>query len=68
MMISADERSLIPLVSSGGCVDLKRLRYAMKKAKSAFGTVNYNKLVIYYYNAKDKDDVMMDEKFIPIFL
>lgn len=47
--MTPEERSLIPLVSSGGCVDIRALRRALQITKRANPTVFLPKLFIYHY-------------------
>jgi hypothetical protein len=61
--MTPEERSLIPLVSSGGCVDIRILRIALEKAKKANPTIFCPKLFIYHYlkeNDPDGDEPMLD--------
>jgi hypothetical protein len=61
--MTPEERSLIPLVSSGGCVDIRILRIALEKAKKANPTIFDPKLFIYHYlkeNDPDGDEPMLD--------
>lgn len=62
-------RSMIPLVSRGGCVDIKALRKAImlskQREKNYEICVNqYHKLIIYHYLKeidKDGDEPMLKE-------
>lgn len=62
--MTPEERSLIPLVSRGGCVDIRILRIALEKTKRANpNSVNFPKLFIYHYLKEidpDGDEPMLD--------
>lgn len=61
--MTPEERSLIPLVSSGGCVDIRILRIALEKTKKANPNIFCPKLFIYHYlkeNDPDGDEPMLD--------
>ena len=54
--MTPEERSLIPLVSRGGCVDMRILRKAMEKTKKANPTIFLTKLFIYHYLKESDPD------------
>lgn len=61
--MTPEERSLIPLVSRGGCVDIRILRIALEKAKKANPKFLCPKLFIYHYLKEidpDGDEPMQD--------
>lgn len=61
--MTPEERSLIPLVSSGGCVDIRILRIALEKTKRENPVIFDPKLFIYHYlkeNDPDGDEPMQD--------
>jgi hypothetical protein len=61
--MTPEERSLIPLVSSGGCVDIRILRIALEKTKKANPNIFCPKLFIYHYlkeSDPDGDEPMQD--------
>ena len=61
--MTPEERSLIPLVSRGGCVDIRILRIALEKNKKANPNIFDPKLFIYHYlkeNDPDGDEPMLD--------
>ena len=63
-MLTQEERSLIPLVSSGGCVNIIALRKALEKTKAAKPSPSvFPKLFIYHYlkeSDPDGDEPMLD--------
>ena len=61
--MTPEERSLIPLVSRGGCVDIRILRIALEKTKKANPNIFDSKLFIYHYLKEidpDGDEPMLD--------
>lgn len=61
--MTPEERSLIPLVSRGGCVDIRILRIALEKTKKANPIIFDSKLFIYHYlkeSDPDGDEPMLD--------
>ena len=61
--MTPEERSLIPLVSRGGCVDIRILRKALEKTKRANPNILSPKLFIYHYlkeSDPDGDEPMLD--------
>ena len=63
--MTPEERSLIPLVSRGGCVDMRILRKAMEKTKKENPTIFLRKLFIYHYlkeSDPDGDEPMIERE------
>jgi len=61
--MTPEERSLIPLVSRGGCVDIRILRKALEKNKKVNPNIFSPKLFIYHYLKEidpDGDEPMLD--------
>lgn len=61
--MTPEERSLIPLVSRGGCVDIRILRIALEKTKRENPNIFSPKLFIYHYlkeSDPDGDEPMLD--------
>jgi hypothetical protein len=67
LMISEEERRLFPLVAKFGCVDLRSLRVALRKARD-FSVYKphkgqFEQLFVYYYlkeTDRDGDEPMQD--------
>lgn len=63
VMLTQEERSLIPLVSKWGCVDIRALRHAFNIVKNQPVKKVRDHLFMYYYlkaTDPDQDEPMMD--------